>query len=101
MEKGIKHDGGKVRPSLIPLESMMEVIKVLEFGAIKYGVDNWQKVDDAPRRYYDALLRHVYAHHMGEVVDAESGLSHLAHASTNLLMLLHFEIKKQENKDEN
>ena len=89
---GIKYDKGKPRPSLLPVDSLMEVVKVLEFGANKYGKDNWQDVAP-PSRYYDAALRHLFAWASGEAKDSETGLSHFAHAATCLLFLLYFDVK--------
>lgn len=87
MAKGIKYDGEKWRFSLLPLEPVIEVIKVLELGAKKYSVDNWKFVKPV-ERYYDACMRHVLAYKTGEKKDPESGLSHLAHAVCCLLFML-------------
>ncbi len=89
---GTKYDGGKLRWGLIPLNSLSEIVKVLTFGAQKYAPDNWQKVENARERYYDALQRHVVAWKMGELTDPESGLPHLAHAGCCLLFMLWFDL---------
>jgi len=86
--KGLKYDDGKLRWSLLPLGPIREIIRVLEFGAKKYGENNWQKLDNGRTRYYEALLRHITAWFEGEVNDPESGLHHLAHAGCCLLFLL-------------
>ena len=92
---GTKADGGKPKPRLLH-ESMAEavasVVDVLTFGAAKYSDDNWKNVE--PKRYTDALYRHLNAHHKGEANDAESGLPHLAHAACCVLFLLHHEVNK-------
>ena len=67
-----------------------EVVQVLEFGAKKYGADNWKACDDV-RRYKQAMMRHMFAYINGEEKDAESGLSHLSHLACNVLFLRHFE----------
>lgn len=89
-EQGIKYDSSKFRPSLVPVDSLIEIIKVLEFGAKKYAKDNWKLVKPHSR-YLDAALRHIYAYQMGEKTDEETGLSHLSHAATCLMFLIHFE----------
>ena len=94
MEVGRKQDQGKERWSLIPAGTIKQVLSVLEFGAVRYEVDNWMHVPDARRRYYDAMMRHVEAWWLGEVKDADSGLPHLAHAVACLLFLMWFEEKK-------
>lgn len=92
---GVKLDKGKPKPRLLH-ESMAEavasVVDVLTFGAAKYDDDNWKNVE--PKRYTDAMYRHLNAHHRGEKVDDESGLPHLAHAACCVLFLLHHEVKK-------
>ena len=60
----------------------------MEFGAAKYGADNWQHVPNARQRYFDAAMRHLLAWWDGERLDAESGLPHLAHAGCCILFLL-------------
>ena len=91
---GAKHDGGKLRYSLLPKGTITEVLKVLEFGAKKYAPDNWMKVDNAQTRYYDAALRHITAWHEGEKFDQETGVSHIAHALCCLHFLMWFELEK-------
>lgn len=88
---GKKFDINKPRPSLLPVDSIMKILEVLEFGAKKYGENNWQHVMPHTR-YFDAALRHLFAWQSGEKFDSESGLSHFAHAATCLLFLLHFEL---------
>lgn len=90
-EKGVKFDGGKLDWTLLPFDSVKDILRVLEFGAKKYTRDNWQKVPDAKRRYTAAALRHVTAYAAGETLDPESGLPHLAHAGCCLLFLAWFE----------
>jgi hypothetical protein len=95
MKEGTKYDVNKIRYSLLPIKEIESVVEVLEYGANKYEVDNWQKVDKARQRYYDALMRHVTAWKKGELKDDESNLSHLAHAACNALFLLWFENNKE------
>jgi hypothetical protein len=88
---GVKYDASKLRYSLLPLDSLQEVIKVLEFGAKKYAPDNWKYVDDAEARYWDAAMRHIVAYKIEDKADSETGLSHLAHAICCLLFLINFD----------
>jgi hypothetical protein len=92
-----KHDGGKLRYRLLPVNAVRELLKALEHGAKKYGDDNWHKCDD-PLRYYDALNRHVEAWRDGEQADEESGLSHLAHAAACVVFMLGLECIKKGGK---
>ena len=84
---GRKFDGGKLEYGLLPPLALEETVKVLTFGAQKYERDNWQKVPDSKRRYFDAMQRHVWAWKEGESFDPESGIHHLAHAMCCLMFL--------------
>jgi hypothetical protein len=92
MSEGRKYDGGKAKLHLLPPKSILEVGKVLTYGAEKYDAENWRKVDDLQNRYTSAALRHIFAHIEGEDVDEETGLSHLAHAMCCLLFKLEDEL---------
>lgn len=93
---GFKLDNGKLEWSLLPITSLQEVVKVLMFGKAKYSEDNWKKVDNAPKRYLDAALRHILAVAEGEWLDEESKLPHLAHCICCLLFLLWFRKSAKE-----
>ncbi len=85
---GVKYDARKPDWTLMPWLGLVEVVRVLEYGAAKYSRDNWKFVADARRRYLAAAFRHMTAFAEGERNDAESGLHHLAHAATCLLFVL-------------
>jgi dATP/dGTP diphosphohydrolase len=88
MTPGTKHDEGKDRWDLLPTASVREVVRVLGFGAKKYGDENWRCVEDARRRYYAAAMRHLTTwYYDQEKNDPESGLSHLAHCICCLMFL--------------
>jgi hypothetical protein len=92
---GQKFDADKLRFSLIPKGVLPQVIRVLEFGAKKYSEGNWQNVENARTRYFDAAHRHIEAWWKGEKVDAETGESHLAHAICCLMFLLAMDDSKK------
>ncbi len=90
----IKHDKNKPRLGLIPTEAMLAAGRALTYGADggKYGDYNYKT--DTPNnppldwnRYYDALLRHLFAWIGGEENDKESKLSHLDHVMACSSML--------------
>ena len=97
-QEGRKADAGKPRPSLLPWRAIKQIVAVLEFGAAKYGADNWQRVPEARQRYFDATMRHLLAWWDGERLDAESGLPHLAHAGCCILFLLWADKSDEEEK---
>lgn len=90
--QGTKHDEGKPRFTLVPPNALEEVMLVLEHGAAKYGVGNWQKVEDSEHRYINAAVRHLLAYLQGQALDPESKRSHLAHAIASLMFVLDKEI---------
>lgn len=83
---GIKFDDDKPDYSLMPSASEEDVVKVLTFGSKKYDRENWRKLPDARNRYYAAARRHMEQWRQGDLVDSETGISHLAHA----ICCLHF-----------
>ena len=95
--EGIKFDLGKLEFGLIPPESLIEIVRVLTYGAKKYARDNWKNVDDASRRYFDASQRHLWAYKSGEKFDPETGISHLAHAACSLMFMIHLDIDSDIN----
>lgn len=93
---GVKHDQDKTHMNLLFQEvpnALVEVSKALRMGELKYGRENWKKVDNLEDRYLAALLRHLVAIQMGEKQDKESGLSHLAHVAVNAMFLLDYEVR--------
>lgn len=89
---GLKYDSGKPLMGLIPARAELSMAQVLTFGATKYGPDNWRKVENAEQRYLDALMRHVNSHRLGELIDGETGLPHLAHAMCCVAFLLELQL---------
>jgi hypothetical protein len=100
MAEGKKYDGEKPRLYLLPPRTLVEVGKVLTFGAAKYDEHNWKKLDNLQNRYTGAALRHIFAHMEGEELDPETGLDHLAHALCCLMFKLEAKLENGESKEE-
>lgn len=99
IEKASKHDEGKAPIHLVDKEIIIELAKILEHGAEKYGAHNWRK--GLPlSRYYSAAQRHLMAWNDGETNDADSGLNHLSHAACNLMFMIHFSKQEGNNLDD-
>ena len=97
-DQSAKADKGKLELSLVNPELVKAVAEVRMYGTEKYGdSENWRKVE--PKRYVDALYRHLLAYIEGNEVDEESGLSHLAHMACNLSFLLDEEYLKEHKGD--
>ena len=96
---GAKLDTGKIRPSLI-IEGMARAVwavsEVATFGAAKYTPDGWVLVPNGKERYADAGYRHTLKRAIGEPVDSESNLNHLAHEAWNALAKLDLYLREEE-----
>lgn len=83
-----KNDTGKPEFELLPFDLLSDVNRVLQHGAVTYGVGNWRKKEGFRlSRCFNALLRHMFAWWSGEDLDKQTGISHLDHAMCNLLFL--------------
>lgn len=91
MNAGRKDDQGKLRWDLLPLDVVEKLVEIYEFGANKYGENNWRTIENGYKRCRAALFRHLTAYDKGERVDPESGKSHLAHAAWNALSMVYFD----------
>ena len=76
----------------------MELAKVLDLGAKKYGKGNWKNGFNWSR-LYGAAQRHLHQWYSGETFDTESGLNHLSHALCNLVFLIEFSRSHPELDD--
>ena len=99
MTEGVKYDGEKPKMHLLPPKAIIEVAKVLTFGANKYDEENWKKLEDLQSRYTSGALRHIFAHMDGEDLDSESNVSHVAHAICCLLFKLEIELEEKGKKE--
>lgn len=85
------------RYDLVPPEPLAELACVFGMGDIKYpaaedGIPNW--LHGLPYSWHiGAALRHIERWRSGETFDKESGLNHLAHASTLLFMLMTYQAR--------
>ena len=91
--EAFKDDTDKPRMDLIPADVVLELARVMAYGARKYSPDNWRK-GMAWTRPIAAALRHINAWQRGESTDPESGLPHLAHAIISLMFVAAYELRK-------
>lgn len=105
-----KKDAGKPEIRLVPMQMVIDVARIREYGNKKYhSPDNWKTVEW--ERYWDAMMRHLIAAQESDdplhALDDESGLPHLAHALCNGAFLAEFaagnvktvDVHKQLNVD--
>jgi hypothetical protein len=88
--EGLKYDAKKVRMELLDPYAIEQLAAVLTFGAEKYAAHNW-RLGIRKGRLLAALMRHVFAYLRGEDKDAETGLSHIAHAMCCCMFILGLE----------
>ena len=71
---------------------IVEMARVLAYGADKYGSDNWKRAPESEARdiYLNALIRHVLAYAKGDQRSKE-GQYHLAQIAVNAMFLFHFD----------
>lgn len=97
----MKYDQEKEPLGLIPPEALLEIARVLGFGAKKYGVNNWRQdgKNTSWLRTYSSIQRHLNAWHAGQDLDPESGESHLSHAATQLMILMVHQMENPQCDD--
>ena len=83
--KPLKLDAGKWRPTITPTGTLRRISAVMEGALDKYDEGSW--VDVEPRRYIDALMRHVEMLRAGEYIDPDSGLPTVDHILTNAAIM--------------
>lgn len=93
---GTRHNDGKLRWSLISWQAISCMVRVLMFGADKYGAQNWKKGLNI-KEILDSLQRHVSALMDGELSDPESGMPHIGHVMCNCMFYAYFTLVKPEN----
>jgi hypothetical protein len=86
-KQALKFDDAKPPMDLLPSDALLEISKVLAFGAKKYAPHNWRS-GFAWSRLLAAALRHIHSFIDGQDNDPETGCSHLAHAACCLLFMI-------------
>lgn len=95
---GVKYDQDKYCSDLLSTLSLIELSKVATMGAKKYEKHNWRKGMDWSR-ILNAVYRHLDAFKLGENLDPESKLPHLAHAFWGLMVLTEFQLTGNGKND--
>lgn len=97
-EQGLKFDAGKPRMDLIDSGALVELAKVLEFGARKYAENNWRKGIKLSR-LTAASMRHLTEIMDGQNLDEETGLQHAGHLMCCAMFLV-WTIKNRPDMDD-
>ncbi len=75
----------------MPERAMREVMRVLEGGDRKYGVET--RYDGSAKRHYEGAERHAARRILSRTWDRESGLRTTAHEIARLLLALEIELR--------
>lgn len=93
-QKSVKNDvkDNKLPWNLFPFVTVEEIVRVYQAGAVKYGPNRWQKLEDGYQRYKGAMMRHLVEYEKGNRVDPETGCLHLAQVAWNAIAMLYYDL---------
>ena len=91
----LRYNTGKPKWSLIHMNSLVPMIRVLEYGALKYAPFNWQKPMKRDE-LLDSMQRHMAALIDGNELDDESGLTHIGHIMANAMFYSYHFVEKEK-----
>jgi uncharacterized protein YuzB (UPF0349 family) len=97
-KQALRYNQGKVQWSLVDYKSIEPMVRVLEYGCLKYSKNNWKKGMPASQ-IIESMLRHTYKLLEGELVDPESGIEHVGHIQCNAMFLAYVLREKPEYND--
>ena len=95
---GKKYDQDKPIFSCLPPDGLIELGKIAQLGAKKYGENNWRK-GIRVTRLIDAAYRHLISASSGKDYDEVDGNNHLASAAWNCLVAIQM-IKDNKEMDD-
>lgn len=87
----MKYDSDKTPIHLLPTIPLFAIAKVFGFGAKKYAQNSWRSKNHKAvswMRTYGSIISHLLLWAAGQDNDDESGMSHLWHAGTQLMILI-------------
>ncbi len=97
-KQALRYNQGKVQWSLVDYKSIEPMVRVLEYGCLKYSKNNWKKGMPASQ-IIESMLRHTFKLLEGELVDPESGIEHVGHIQCNAMFLAYVLREKPEYND--
>lgn len=92
-EKSLRYNEGKPQWSLVDFKSLEPLVRVMEYGCLKYEKENWKKGLDLTQ-ILESMSRHLFALMSGEIVDPESGQRHIGHIMANAMFWQYHYIKQ-------
>jgi len=91
----LRYNTGKPKWSLVNMHSLVPMIRVLEYGSLKYAPFNWQKPTERDT-LINSMQRHLAALIDGNELDDESGLSHIGHIMANAMFYSYHFVEKEK-----
>ena len=91
---GLKHDEGKLRYDLIPIEILKALAEIYTYGLKDHTENSWKKVKKS--RYVAAFFRHFGEMRSGNIYDDDSNHEHSKHMLWNAATICYLDLK--ENK---
>lgn len=82
----LRYNNGKPEMSQLDPRFIMELAKLMTQSEKKYGKYNWA-LGQKYTTTYDSLNRHMTAFLTGEEIDPESGIHHLIHCASNIMIM--------------
>ena len=98
MESGLRYNEGKPQWGLVDFDSLISMVRVLEYGKEKYDAHNWKKGLSYVSTI-ESMLRHIFSFLKGEDIDPESGLPHTGHIMCNAMFLDYYYNNKKNMDD--
>lgn len=100
-----RHNQNKLRWNLVDFKSVEEMLKVLEFGAVRYAPDNWKKGLNK-EEILESTQRHLVELFNNNTIDDDSKLHHMGHIMCNAMFYLFHErngtfVKERNNPFKN
>jgi len=96
MGKSLRYNEGKPKWSQVHFESLIPMVRMLEYGEIKYGKSNW-KIGLDKTEILESLSRHLFSLMDGEEIDKESGMTHIGAIQANAMFWVYHNNKSKEN----
>jgi len=87
-EQSLRFNENKLRWALVDFESLEELVRVLEAGAIKYSPQNWQKGLNR-EEILESMQRHLIALFKGEENDPDLKTHHMGNIMCNAMFYLY------------
>jgi len=92
-DNALRYNEGKPKWHLVDFESLIPLVRVLEYGAVKYEPFNWKK-EMKREDVLDSMMRHMVSLISNKEIDEESKQHEIGHIMANAMFYsFHFNKK--------